>query len=193
MCVYGGANAREQLQELAGGVDVLIATPGRLTDFLERDLVYLGDCEALILDEADRMLDMGFKPQIDRIMRSGIPPRENRRTSMFSATFPVEIQKLSEMYMRPYVFVAVGRVGSTTQSITQRFLLVSDHSKQGKLKLLHDTLATMKDARSVIIFVQKKRTATWVCRSLQRDLMINAVEIHGDRCHCSNSNLPSNF
>ena len=131
--VYGGANARGQLEELAAGVHLLIATPGRLTDFLDRSLVYLGDCTSLVLDEADRMLDMGFKPQIDRIMRSGLPDVENRRTFMFSATFPIEIQKLAQMYMRDYVYVAVGRVGSTTSSIEQRFLLVPDNSKQGSI------------------------------------------------------------
>lgn len=193
LCVYGGANAREQLQALASGVDLLIATPGRLTDFLERDLVYLGDCCTLILDEADRMLDMGFKPQIDRIMRSGMPPKESRRTFMFSATFPVEIQRLAEMYMRPYVYVAVGRVGSTTESITQRLILVSDSSKQGKLQLLYETLSNMQVARSIIIFVQKKRTATVVCKSLKRDLGINAVEIHGDRSQSQRESALADF
>jgi ATP-dependent RNA helicase DDX3X len=193
LCVYGGTNAREQLQALASGVDLLIATPGRLTDFLERDLVYLGDCCTLILDEADRMLDMGFKPQIDRIMRSGMPPRESRRTFMFSATFPAEIQRLAELYMRPYVYVAVGRVGSTTESITQRLILVSDSSKQGKLQLLYETLSSMQAACSVIVFVQKKRTATVVCKSLKRDLGINAVEIHGDRSQSQRESALADF
>lgn len=96
-----------------------------------------------------------------------------------SATFPVEIQRLAEAYIRPYVYVAVGIVGSTTSSITQKFSLVSDGSKQGKLELLLQTLSGGV-YNSVIVFVQKKRTATWVCRSLERQ-GVNAVEIHGDR------------
>ncbi len=86
------------------------------------------------------MLDMGFKPQIERILRAGMPPRDKRKTLLFSATFPREIQLLAEQYMRPYVYVAVGRVGSTVETITQEILLVKDSSKQGKNNLLLETL-----------------------------------------------------
>lgn len=182
VCVYGGANARGQLSEMAAGVDILVATPGRLTDFLNRDLVYLGDCHSLVLDEADRMLDMGFKPQIERIMKSGLPPSADRRTCMFSATFPVEIQQLAKAYMRPFVYVAVGRVGSTTESITQEFLLVPDFTKQGKTNLLFDVLQKEPAGQPTIVFVQKKRTATQVCKALCKESKVwRAVEIHGDR------------
>ena len=155
VCVYGGANAKAQLEQISGGVDLLVATPGRLTDFLNRDLVYLGDCHSLVLDEADRMLDMGFEPQIKRIMRSGLPPIESRQTCMFSATFPTEIQLLAKSYMRPFVYVAVGRVGSTTESITQNFLLVEDTSKSGKTNLLLNVLSKEADGQPTIIFCQK--------------------------------------
>ena len=179
--IYGGANAKGQLEELAGGVDLLIATPGRLTDFLDRSLVFLGDCTNLILDEADRMLDMGFKPQIERIMSSGLPPTEARRTFMFSATFPPEIQKLGETYMREYVYVAVGRVGSTTENIEQRFCLVENTSKSGKVELLRSTLEKHQPVKSTIVFVQRKRTATSLCKTLRYTFGIHVVEIHGDR------------
>ena len=129
VCCYGGVPAIPQLDQLSFGVDIMVATPGRLTDFLERDIVFLGDCYALVLDEADRMLDMGFKPQIDRILRGGLPPTNDRQTCLFSATFPVEIQRLAAEYMRPYVYVAVGRVGSTSESILQRILLCKDYAK----------------------------------------------------------------
>ena len=100
----GGANARSQLADLARGVEILVATPGRLTDFLDRGLVSLAAAGFLILDEADRMLDMGFEPQIRRIVeRSDLTPREGRRTLMFSATFPSEIQELAATFLRPYV------------------------------------------------------------------------------------------
>ena len=184
VCVYGGANARQQLAEMAGGVELLVATPGRLTDFLNRELVFLGDCKYLVLDEADRMLDMGFKPQIERIMKSGLPAREERITCMFSATFPVEIQALAKQFMRPFTYVAVGRVGSTTESITQHFRLVEDYSRGGKTALLLDTLSKEPPGQPTIVFVQKKRTATQVCKALNgiRDHPCGrAVEIHGDR------------
>ena len=88
VCAYGGATARPQLEALACGVEVLVATPGRLTDFLNRDLVSLARCGILVLDEADRMLDMGFEPQLRRIVeQADLPATPNRQTLMFSATF----------------------------------------------------------------------------------------------------------
>ena len=190
VCVYGGANSRGQLAEMAGGVDLLVATPGRLTDFLSRNLVFLGDCHKLVLDEADRMLDMGFKPQIERIMRGGLPAPDQRQTCLFSATFPPEIQQLAKQYMRPFVYVAVGRVGSTTETITQHFRLVEDTSRGGKMALLLDVLSQEPPQQPTIVFVQKKRTATQVSKALNSagsgtgPVQHNggrAVEIHGDR------------
>ena len=148
----------------------MVATPGRLTDFLERDIVFLGDCYALVLDEADRMLDMGFKPQIDRILRGGLPPTNDRQTCMFSATFPVEIQRLAAEYMRPYVYVAVGRVGSTSESISQRILLCRDFAKPVKEEMLCSVLVEQEgDAfyQPTIVFVQTKANAERLARRLK--------------------------
>ena len=98
-CAYGGATARPQLEMLAAGVEILVATPGRLADFVSRDLVSLRDVRFLVLDEADRMLDMGFAPQIERICRL-LPPKSERQTLMFSATFAPPIQKVAAEYLR---------------------------------------------------------------------------------------------
>ena len=186
MCCYGGVAAIPQLEQLSYGVDVMVATPGRLTDFLERDIVFLGDCYALVLDEADRMLDMGFKPQIDRILRGGLPHRDDRQTCMFSATFPVEIQRLAAEYMRPYVYVAVGRVGSTSESISQSILLCRDFSKPVKEEMLCSVLEQEEgDAfyQTTIIFVQTKANAERLTRRLNTRFKgkLTCVEIHGDR------------
>jgi ATP-dependent RNA helicase DDX3X len=187
VCCYGGVPAPSQLDQLSYGVDVLVATPGRLTDFLERDIVYLGDCYALVLDEADRMLDMGFRPQLDRILRGGLPPSEMRQTCMFSATFPVEIQRLAAEYMKPYVYVAVGRVGSTSESISQEVILMDDFSKPAKEAMLCSVLEREQGEafyQSTIVFVQTKANAERLTRRLNTHFKGNSlkfVEIHGDR------------
>ena len=187
VCCYGGVPAPAQLDQLSYGVDVLVATPGRLTDFLERDIVYLGDCYALVLDEADRMLDMGFRPQLDRILRGGLPPSDMRQTCMFSATFPVEIQRLAAEYMKPYVYVAVGRVGSTSESISQEVILMEDFSKPAKEAMLCSVLEREQGEafyQSTIVFVQTKANAERLTRRLNmhfKSSSLKFVEIHGDR------------
>ena len=125
--VYGGANVGDQMRELDRGCHLLIATPGRLVDFLDRGKISLEFCNHLCLDEADRMLDMGFEPQIRRIVeQDNMPGSGIRRTMMFSATFPKEIQNLAGDFLRDYVFLAVGRVGSTSENITQKIVWVEE-------------------------------------------------------------------
>jgi len=104
--VYGGADQRKQIRELAFGVDIIVATPGRLTDFVDRAIVSLSSVAFLVLDEADRMLDMGFEPQIRRIVeQADMPPKERRQTMLFSATFPPVRNNLRhfavKMHFRP--------------------------------------------------------------------------------------------
>ena len=116
--VYGGADAKAQLRELAKGVDILVATPGRLQDFVDRGVVSLAGTAYLVLDEADRMLDMGFEPQIRKlVLQRDMPPKHARQTLMFSATFPQSIQQLAKAFLRVYTWVGVGRVGSTVNAI----------------------------------------------------------------------------
>ena len=125
--VYGGANVGDQMRELDRGCDLLVATPGRLVDFLDRGKISLEHCNYLCLDEADRMLDMGFEPQIRRIVeQDNMPGSGIRQTMMFSATFPKEIQNLAGDFLRDYVFLAVGRVGSTSENITQKIVWVEE-------------------------------------------------------------------
>jgi len=200
VCVYGGANARTQLSSLAFASNdyssnnalIVVATPGRLTDFVDRDLVALDNVDYLCLDEADRMLDMGFEPQIRKLVqKSNMKSKDNgRQTLMFSATFPGEIQKLASEFLRKsYVWIAVGKVGSTTTSIRQ-VLVESTSDKRRKLRLTVDALASQEGR--TLIFVQKKRTATWLKKQLnkggpedgkpnERFTPIPALDIHGDR------------
>ena len=181
-CVYGGANARGQLQECAAGPDIIVATPGRLTDFLERDLINLSYTKFLVLDEADRMLDMGFEPQLRRIVQNSTLGKD-RQTLMFSATFAENVQRVAQAYLRPdYIFVSVGRVGSTTSSITQTIVEVDPHAcdKRSKLNIvLAQNILNVQER--TIVFTQKKHVASWLKQQLKKALNVTAEDIHGDR------------
>ncbi|KAL2239697.1 DEAD-box ATP-dependent RNA helicase 37 [Sesamum indicum] len=181
---YGGAPINLQLRELERGVDILVATPGRLVDLLERARVSLQMIKYLALDEADRMLDMGFEPQIRRIVQQmDMPPPGVRQTLLFSATFPKEIQRLAADFLSNYVFLAVGRVGSSTDLIVQRVEYVLETDKRSHLMdLLHAQRANGVQAKQALtlVFVETKKGAD----SLENWLCINgfpATSIHGDR------------
>ena len=177
--VYGGADIRSQLSELACGTDMLVATPGRLLDLIDRGVVCLHEVSFLVLDEADRMLNMGFEPQIREIVQHrGMPSKERRHTFMFSATFASEIQVLAREFLREYVWVTVGRVGSTVENITQRLVLASG-DKTHKLQLLIEAIGAT--AGRTLVFVQMKRMAAFVCAVLNNSFGVAAEEIHGDR------------
>ncbi|GAB2227443.1 hypothetical protein Droror1_Dr00009265 [Drosera rotundifolia] len=182
--VYGGAPINQQLRELERGVDVLVATPGRLVDLVERDRVSLRCIRYLALDEADRMLDMGFEPQIRRIVEQcEMPGRGVRQTMLFSATFPKEIQRLSSDFLLNYIFLAVGRVGSSTDLIVQRVEFVHDSDKRSYLMdLIHAQRSNGVNGKQALtlVFVETKKGAD----ALERFLSINgfpATSIHGDR------------
>lgn len=175
--VYGGADVGSQMRELDRGCDLLVATPGRLNDLLERGKISLAKVKYLVLDEADRMLDMGFEPQIRHIVEGcDMPGVEDRQTLMFSATFPVDIQHLARDFLSDYIFLSVGRVGSTSENITQRILYVEDEDKKSALL---DLLSASNDGLT-LIFVETKRMADQLTDFL---IMQNfaATAIHGDR------------
>ncbi|XP_010257586.1 PREDICTED: DEAD-box ATP-dependent RNA helicase 37-like [Nelumbo nucifera] len=181
---YGGAPINQQLRDLERGVDILVATPGRLVDLLERARVSLQMIRYLALDEADRMLDMGFEPQIRKIVEQmDMPPRGVRQTMLFSATFPKEIQRLASDFLSNYIFLAVGRVGSSTDLIVQRVEFVLESDKRSHLMdLLHAQRANGTHGKQALtlVFVETKKGAD----SLEHWLCMNgfpATTIHGDR------------
>ncbi|CAH2058351.1 unnamed protein product [Thlaspi arvense] len=181
---YGGTPINQQLRELERGVDILVATPGRLNDLLERARVSMQMIRFLALDEADRMLDMGFEPQIRKIVEQmDMPPRGVRQTLLFSATFPREIQRLAADFLANYIFLAVGRVGSSTDLIVQRVEFVLESDKRSHLMdLLHAQRENGVQGKQALtlVFVETKRGAD----TLENWLCINgfpATTIHGDR------------
>ncbi|AET41577.1 DEAD-box ATP-dependent RNA helicase DED1 Ecym_8298 [Eremothecium cymbalariae DBVPG len=175
--VYGGADIRQQLRELEHGCDLIVATPGRLNDLLERGKISLCNVKYLVLDEADRMLDMGFEPQIRHIVEGcDMPSVENRQTLMFSATFPTDIQHLAADFLKDYIFLSVGRVGSTSENITQKVLYVEDLDKRS---VLLDLLAA-SDGGLTLVFVETKRMADALTDFLIMQ-NLSATAIHGDR------------
>ncbi len=117
--VYGGVDIYGQMRELDRGCDLLVATPGRLIDLLTKGKVSLSMIQYFVLDEADRMLDMGFVPAVREIVERWSMPTAGRQTLMFSATFPKEIQKLAGDFLANYIFIAIGRVGSSSELIKQ--------------------------------------------------------------------------
>jgi superfamily II DNA/RNA helicase len=176
--IYGGSDIKNQIRDLDMGCHLLVATPGRLIDMHARDKIGLEQIKYLILDEADRMLDMGFEPQIrDLVERRDMPGNTHRQTMMFSATFPKEIQVLARDFLNNYVFLAVGRVGSTSVMITQRLEWVDENEKRS---FLLDLLRTDPTALT-LVFVETKRGADDLERFLQYE-NYPAISIHGDKC-----------
>ncbi|CAO3695098.1 unnamed protein product [Umbelopsis ramanniana] len=176
--VYGGADIGSQLRQIERGCDLLVATPGRLVDLIERARISMEQVRYLVLDEADRMLDMGFEPQIRRIVeQEGMPGVDDRTTLMFSATFPRDIQHLARDFLKDYIFLSVGRVGSTSENITQKIEYVEDEDKRS---VLLDILHSNDVTGLTLIFVETKRMAD----SLSDFLLghnFPATSIHGDR------------
>ena len=173
---YGGQPPVDQLRDLERGCDLVVATPGRLKDFIDRGRMSLAHVTHLVLDEADRMLDMGFEPQIRAIVEQADLPTE-RVTLMFSATFPKEIQRLASDFLTDYVFVAVGRVGSTTENIVQKLVHVDDRDKRSTLMQL---LAECDGL--TLVFVATKRAADSLEAFLSKE-GISATSIHGTSQH----------
>ncbi|KAL2087483.1 hypothetical protein ACEWY4_016311 [Coilia grayii] len=176
--VYGGADIGQQIRDLERGCHLLVATPGRLVDMMERGKIGMDHCNYLVLDEADRMLDMGFEPQIRRIVEQDtMPPKGVRQTMMFSATFPKEIQILARDFLEDYIFLAVGRVGSTSENITQKVVWVEDGDKRS---FLLDLLNATGKESLTLVFVETKKGADALEDFLYRE-GYGCTSIHGDR------------
>ncbi|XP_037112070.1 probable ATP-dependent RNA helicase DDX5 [Syngnathus acus] len=176
-CIYGGAPKGPQIRDLERGVEICIATPGRLIDFLECGKTNLQRCTYLVLDEADRMLDMGFEPQIRKIVDQ---IRPDRQTLMWSATWPKEVQQLAEDFLKDYVQINIGALQlSANHNILQIVDVCNDMEKEDKLLRLLEEIMSEKENKT-IIFVETKRRCDEITRSMRRDGW-PAMGIHGDK------------
>ncbi|XP_035783109.1 ATP-dependent RNA helicase vasa-like [Anopheles albimanus] len=177
VCIYGGAATTHQMQLLRGGCQIMVATPGRLVDFMDRGVVSFEKVKYAVLDEADRMLDMGFLPTIEKVMGNPtMPSKDKRQTLMFSATFAPDIQQLAGVFLNNYIYVAVGIVGGACGDVDQVIYEVEKFKKRKKL----EEILGEGNARGTLVFVETKRSADYLA-SLMSETKFPTTSIHGDR------------
>jgi len=170
--LIGGESFSDQERKLDRGVDVLIATPGRLIDLFERGKILMSDVRILVIDEADRMLDMGFIPDVERIV-SLLPKR--RQTLFFSATLPPEIRRLGDAFLNDPVSVSVAPPASPAATVAQAIIVLDPEEKREALR----RLISSEDVKNALIFCNRKRDVDILQRSLSRH-GLDAAALHGD-------------
>ena len=185
LVIFGGVKQGSQENALRKGVDILVATPGRLLDFIAQGIISLKNLEIFVLDEADRMLDMGFVHDVKRIIKL-LPPK--RQTLFFSATMPTEIQKLADSILNTPIKVSVTPISSTAETIKQAVYFVD---KENKLDLLTHILQN-DISESVLVFSRTKHGADKISRKLQAS-NISAEAIHGNKSQNARQNALNNF
>lgn len=185
LVVFGGVKQGAQEAGLKKGVDILVATPGRLLDFISQGLISLKNLEIFVLDEADRMLDMGFVHDVKKVLKL-LPAK--RQTLFFSATFPDEIKNLANSMLTNPVKVAVAPVSATADTIQQKVYFVE---KENKLDLLTHILQH-DISESVLVFSRTKHGADKIARKLQKS-KISAEAIHGNKSQNARQNALNNF
>jgi ATP-dependent RNA helicase RhlE len=183
--VFGGVPLEPQERALRAGVDVVVATPGRLIDHLQRQNVVFDDLEVLVLDEADRMLDMGFAPQINRIVND-VP--SYRQTLLFSATMPPEVEALARKYLRKPLVVQVGRRSSAANTVTHAVYTVPQHKKAALLA----ELLKEKALDTVLVFTRTKHGADKLVNELEKN-GIEATAMHADKTQAHRTKALADF
>jgi ATP-dependent RNA helicase RhlE len=183
--VFGGVGMSPQIKALRRGVDILVATPGRLIDHLEHRTVRLSSVEVLVLDEADRMLDMGFIPAVRRIL-SALPPR--RQNLLFSATFPAEVRTLAATFMHSPEVIEVAPRNAPAERVTHHVHPV--HKEHKRALLSH--LVSSRDWGQTLVFTRTKHGADRLARQLEQD-GISTAAIHGDKSQGARTRALSEF
>jgi ATP-dependent RNA helicase RhlE len=171
--VFGGIDIKPQAAELKAGVEVLIATPGRLLDHIESKNCSLNQVEYVVLDEADRMLDIGFLPDLQRIL-AYLP--KQRQTLLFSATFSPEIRRLAQSYLQDPVTVEVAQRNATASTVEQHFFSVTEDDKRRAVR----QIVRQRELSQALIFVNSKLGAARLARAFERD-GLNTTALHGDK------------
>lgn len=185
LVVYGGVSINPQMMRLRGGVDVLVATPGRLLDLAHKNAVDLSRVETLVIDEADRMLDMGFQPDIKRVLQRLPAQRQNL---LFSATFSAEVKKLADQFMHQPMLIEVAPPNEPAKSIAQYVHYVNQKQKR---ELLSYLIGSQQWAQ-VLVFVKTKHTANFLTEQLKKD-GIKAAAIHGDKSQGARNKALADF
>ncbi|VYS66830.1 unnamed protein product [Arabidopsis thaliana] len=186
-CLYGGAPKGPQLKEIERGVDIVVATPGRLNDILEMKRISLHQVSYLVLDEADRMLDMGFEPQIRKIVNE-VPTK--RQTLMYTATWPKEVRKIAADLLVNPAQVNIGNVDElvANKSITQTIEVLAPMEKHSRLEQI---LRSQEPGSKIIIFCSTKRMCDQLARNLTRTF--GAAAIHGDKSQAERDDVLNQF
>lgn len=188
-CIFGGASKHPQADDLRRGVEIVIATPGRLIDFLESGTTNLRRTTYLVLDEADRMLDMGFEPQIRKIISQ---VRPDRQVLMWSATWPKEIRKLAEEFLLDYIQINIGSLSlAANHQIVQVIECCEEYEKENRLFKLLTELSQQGDNKS-IVFVETKRKVDQIAGIIKRNGW-RADGIHGDKTQKDRDYVLSSF
>lgn len=188
-CIFGGSPKGPQARDLERGVEICIATPGRLIDFLEKGTTNLRRCTYLVLDEADRMLDMGFEPQIRKIIEQ---IRPDRQVLMWSATWPKEVQALAEDFLNDYIQINIGSLTlAANHNIRQIVEICQEHEKELKLSQLLREIGTERGSK-MIIFVETKKKVDDITKAIKREGW-SAISIHGDKSQPERDYVLSEF
>ncbi|XP_037542963.1 probable ATP-dependent RNA helicase DDX43 [Nematolebias whitei] len=187
ICIYGGGDRRGQINVVQSGVDIVIATPGRLNDLQMNELINLHSITYVVLDEADRMLDMGFEPQILKIL---LDVRPDRQTVMTSATWPTGVRRLAKSYLKNPMMVYVGTLDlAAVNTVLQTLVVVQEEEKKS---YLFDFIRNMQPQDKVLVFVGKKLMAD----DLSSDLCLQGISVqclHGDREQCAREEALKDF
>ncbi|XP_039202517.1 probable ATP-dependent RNA helicase DDX43 [Crotalus tigris] len=187
ICIYGGGDRKGQINTVTKGVDIVIATPGRLNDLQMNSFINLKSITYLVLDEADRMLDMGFEPQIMKIL---LDVRPDRQTVMTSATWPDGVRRLAKSYLKDPIIVYVGTLDlAAVNTVEQKIIIIPEEEKRA---FTHHFVDTMKSDDKVIIFVGKKLTAD----DLSSDFGLQGIPVqslHGNREQCDREQALEDF
>eukprot|EP00096_Caligus_rogercresseyi_P012779 TRINITY_DN5464_c0_g1_i1.p1 TRINITY_DN5464_c0_g1~~TRINITY_DN5464_c0_g1_i1.p1 ORF type:complete len:437 (+),score=138.67 TRINITY_DN5464_c0_g1_i1:101-1312(+) len=187
--LYGGTSVGYQISQITRGVDILIATPGRLLDIVSRGIVSLEKVKFFVLDEADRMLDMGFLPEVKRMIAEGnMGCKGSRQTLMFSATFAYDVRQCAEEFLQDYVFVSVGIVGGVNKDVEQEFHQVDRFKKRSKLKEILEEVGLIK----TLVFVETKKNADFLASWLSEN-KFPTTSIHGDRLQSQREGALNDF
>ncbi|CAM3625403.1 putative ATP-dependent RNA helicase [Flavobacterium saliperosum S13] len=185
LVIFGGVNQVSQVDQLKKGVDVLVATPGRLLDLNKQGFIDLNHLHHLVLDEADLMLDMGFINDVKKIIK--LTP-DNRQTLLFSATMPIAIRELADSFLTKPEYVSVTPISSTAEKVNQKVYFVD---KENKRNLLYQIIQGEK-LESVLVFVRTKHGADNVVKALKKQ-NINAEAIHGDKSQSARQRVLESF